>query len=138
MRPGNPMSMPMGSSMGAGLRPFLTGYSQAGVIDAADFYAGTTLTIPLDGRVYDFAFPASNITIAFGTAPTVPVCTDTVLILKQRASSTMYGITAWPSGIKWPGGVAQTMPQTLSARMRVVISVSPSGVIDVSAMWMGV
>jgi hypothetical protein len=89
-------------------------------------------------KVYDFDFPASNITIAFISAPSAPICADTVLILKQRASSTMYGITAWPSGIKWPGGVAQTMPQTLSARMRVVISTSPSGIIDVSATWMGV
>lgn len=103
-----------------------------------DHYSGTTLTIPLDGRIYDFDFPAENITIAFSGAPTAPVCADTVLNLKQRTSSTMYGITAWPSGIKWPYGIPQTMPQTLSARMRVVISTSPSGIIDVSAMWMGV
>jgi hypothetical protein len=138
MKPMNPMMMPAGASMGAGIRPLLTGYSQVGVVDASDYYAGTTLTLPLDGRIYDFAFPASNITIAFGPAPQAPICADTVLILKQRTSSTMYGITAWPAGIKWPGGVAQTMPQTLSARMRVVISTSPSGTIDVSAMWIGV
>jgi hypothetical protein len=132
------MSMPMGASMGAGLRPFLTGYSQAGVIDAADFYAGTTLTLPLDGRVYDFAFPASSITIAFGPPPPLGICTDTVLNLKQRPNSTMYGITAWPSGIKWPSGIPQTMPQTASARMKVIVSLSPSGIYDVSATWMGV
>jgi hypothetical protein len=132
------MSMPMGSSMGAGARPFLTGYSQAGVQDASDYYSNAVLTIPLDGRVYDFAFPASNIIIAFGSPPPLGICTDTVLILKQRTSSTMYAISAWPPGIKWPGGVAQTMPQTLSARMRVVISVSPTGIYDVAATWMGV
>jgi hypothetical protein len=135
------MSMPTGSSMGAGARPFLTGYSQAGLTSAettSAYFNGTTLTIPIDGRTYDFDFPASNIVIAFGALLPSGICSDTVLILKQRESSTMYGITAWPSGIKWPGGVAQTMPQTLSARMRVVISVSPSGIYDVAATWMGV
>jgi len=128
-------------SASAGIAPYLTGYTQAGLGTSATtsaYYSGTTLTIPLDGRVYDFDFPANNITIAFGSPPSTPICTDTVLILKQRTSSTMYGITSWPSGIKWPGGIAQTMPQTLSARMRVVISVSPSGIYDVSATWMGV
>jgi hypothetical protein len=132
--------MPMGSSMGAGLRPFLTGYSQAGLTSdqtTSACYAGTQLTIPIDGRVYDFDFPPNDISIAFGPITPAGICSDTVLNLKQRASSTCYAITSWPTA-KWQGNVVQTMPQTNSARMKVIISVSPSGIYDVSAMWMGV
>jgi len=124
----------------AGIAPYLTGYTQQGMATAAvasAYYSGSTLTIPLDGRVYSYTLSAAT-TIAFSGAPTAPVCADTVLILKQAADTAAFGITAWPSGIKWPGGVPQTMPQTYSSRMRVVVSTDPAGVIDVSATWMGV
>jgi hypothetical protein len=96
-----------------------------------------TLTIPLDGKSYTYTLPA-NTTIAFSGAPVAPITADTVLVLKQAASGGPYGITAWPAGVKWPSGVPQTMPQTASARMRVTISTDALGIIDVSAMWMGV
>jgi hypothetical protein len=97
----------------------------------------TTLAIPLDGRVYDFDFPDNNIIIDFVSPPTAPITADTVLNLKQRSAATFRSITSWSDTLKWPGNVPQTMPQTANARMKVVISFSPSGVYDISATWVG-
>lgn len=114
---------------------FLPGYTIAGYTGLQA--SGGTLAIPLDGRSYTYTL-SGHIAIACSGAPAAPVCADTVIVLMQAASGGPWGISSWPVGIKWPGGVAQTMPQTASARMRVVISTDALGVIDVCAMWMGV
>ena len=133
MRPGNPLSMPMGASMGAGLRPLLTGYSQDGTALLA---TGGTLTIPLDGRSYTHQLAAGATTLAISGAPSPPVCADAVIVIKQVASSTL-GTLAYPSAWKWIDASRLAMSTGFGSEVEITIRSDANGGIVISGVPIG-
>jgi hypothetical protein len=129
------MSMPMGSSMGAGARPFLTGYSQAGVQDARDYYSNGVLTVPLDGRSYAFTLTA-NTTVALGATQSVPICGMAVIVVTQAASGGPYTLS-YPATWQWAGKVAFPMPSAASARAEITLRTDPNGNVVASGCSIG-
>jgi hypothetical protein len=121
-----------------GLSPRFSKYAIAGLgttATGAAYLSGSTLTLPLDGRIYDYTLSA-NITIAFSGAPTAPDCGSCTLYLRQAASGTLYTVTAWPTA-KWPYGLVQFLPQKYDGVLKIAAETGPDGTLYLAAQEVG-
>lgn len=133
MKPMNPMMMPAGASMGAGLRPVLTGYGMAGIANQAA--VGSVLTVPMNGFTRIGYTLSANLTLALSNLPPAPNDSTVTLFIKQAASGGPYTLS-YPSGWFWPGGIVPAMPTTASAVMKVRVSTTPFGTIEAAGTWL--
>ncbi len=90
---------------------------------------GGTLTIPLNGKIYNAATLSVTTTLATNSAPTTPNCGSAVIFLTQNSSAKTVVV---PSGWYWRNNVAETFASA-SAYYRLTLITDPVGNIHADA-----
>ena len=103
------------------------GYIESG---ATLTQSGGTLTIPLNGKIYQCTPSEAITTITLSGAPTAPLCSSAIVYFNQGATG--YAVS-FPSTWRWPNGMPTPISTVANATTRLVLSSSPSGAIHADA-----